>query len=65
MEEDAEQAKGRAAPGARLALPRRRGEADDDVTPSAAPDRGRRLPRDVGLLCGMSGDSNWRLPVEP
>ena len=72
MEEDnAEQTKGRAARCARLvryragATTERRTAADDDVTPGAAPDRGRRLPSDVGLPCEISGDSDWRLPVDP
>ena len=43
----------------------RRTAADDDVTPGAAPDRGPAAPPRRGAAVRMSGDSNWRLPVEP
>ena len=61
-EDDAEQAKRRSrtkrAP--RRYRRRRRRAADRSRTIEV-----RRLPRDVGPPCGMSGDSNWRFPVDP
>ena len=42
-----------------------RHRAGATVRRTAADDRVRRLPCDVRRPWGMSGDSNWRLPVDP